>query len=89
MLKRFQNAKLGEGFEISSTDLFLDSRKETMIMKRLHFRHRDKQGIGNTRLRCLSIAAYLRCLIASIESAPSAESFDTAVANISSIKVLT
>ena len=71
MLKSLQNSNLGYGFQLSSTDLYLHSRMETQIMKNLRLkREQDQIGIQNPELRSLCIAAFLRCLFASIESAP-------------------
>ena len=80
---------MGSGFHLSTTDLFIDSRRETMIMKRLKHREEQNLGIQNPEMRCLSIAAFLRCLFNSIESAPGIDGryYDAAIENIKSDKI--
>jgi len=54
-------------------------RAETMMMKRLRFREKASEGIKNAEQRALSISAFLRCLFASIESAPDTSFFEDAI----------
>lgn len=44
-------------------------------------------GVQNDTLRSLSVAAFLRCLYASIDSAPNGEYHEQAIANLRSDKI--
>ena len=54
----------------------------TVIEKRIAYASRIKTGIQNKHLLTLSISAFMRCLHASIESAPKLAYFEQALANI-------
>lgn len=82
MISTFQYQSLGNGFKRSSIDMYQLMRAETMMMKRLRFREKASEGIKNAEQRALSISAFLRCLFASIESAPDTSFFEDAIKNI-------
>lgn len=82
MLHSFMNALIGDGFTPSNTELYLQRRNQTVIEKRILYRNRDEMGIQNDDLRALSISAFLRCIHASIESAPEPKYFEQALANV-------
>ena len=46
-------------------------------------------GVQNDTLRSLSVAAFLRCLYASIDSAPNGEYHEQAISNLRSDKIFT
>ena len=82
MLQSFMYSEIGSGFIASSTDLYLQRRHQTVIEQKIAFKKRDQMGIQNDDLRALSISALMRCLFASIESAPGPGYFDQALNNI-------
>lgn len=49
----------------------------------LKLRDNARMGIQNPELRSLSIASFLRCLYASIDSAPNDEYYALAIENLS------
>lgn len=68
-----RNEMLGSGYMVSDTDLFISQRKPqgvSLLMKQREF---ARMGIQNPQLRSLCISAFLRCLYASIDSAPDGE----------------
>jgi len=73
MLTSFRDGELGLGYVVTETDLYLASRKDTIMGNRLRQRELMQMSIHNPELRSLSIAAFLRCLYASIDSAPHAD----------------
>ena len=88
-MQQFQYSPLADGFNCSSSDMYRLLRHETMITKRLQFRDQCKVGIQNGELRSLCISAYLRCLLASIESAPDTNIFENAIKNIKADEMFT
>lgn len=89
MLKTFQEEELGSGYIVSDTDIYLAQRKGTMISNRLKMRDMVSMTIVNPELRSLSIAAFLRCIYASIDSAPDAAYHENAIANLKGEKIFT
>ena len=73
MLNCFKDEELGSGYVVTDTELFLASRKGTIMTNK--FRQKDlmQMNVKNPELRSLSIAAFLRQIYASIESAPNAD----------------
>ena len=82
MLECFQEEELGQGFVITDTDLYLQQRRITAINAKLKERGEQAMGIQNPTIRSISISAFLRCLYASIESAPHADYHQKAIENI-------
>lgn len=89
MFKTFLEEELGSGYVVSDNDIYLAQRKGTMISNRLKMRDMIAMNIQNPELRSLSIAAFLRCAYASIDSAPNADYHEQAISNLKGEKIFT
>ena len=56
------------------------------MTKKIRLREHDMEGVYNEYMRSISIAAFLRQLYNSIESAPTSELYDLAIKNLNSLK---
>ena len=89
MLNSFRDSELGLGYVITDTDHYLASQKSTVMVNRLRKREVMEMSINDPEQRSLSIAAFLRCLYASIDSAPHGDYYEQAIENLQNEKVFT
>ena len=89
MLNSFRDSELGLGYVITDTDHFLASQKSTIMVNRLFKRETMEMSIHDPEQRSLSIAAFLRCLYASIDSAPHGDYYELAINNLQNQKIFT
>ena len=83
MMQCFRDEELGSGYHLNDTEVYLSLTKaKSAIMAKREFDKMTTLSIKNPEIRSLCVAAFLRCLYASIDNAPDKDYHEQAINNL-------